>query len=201
MKTYLLSAGPTPPVRYLAALSAVGARGIPWTPHTDPTPFDGLLLCGGGDPEPALFGQENKGSYAIDRRRDQRELGLLHRFLQMKKPVLAICRGHQLLNVAFGGSLVQHLPTAHLHMGAGEDLWHPVEATDLLCRLYGPRFTVNSCHHQGLDRLGRGLLPIAHAPDGVVEGVTHRTLPVLGVQFHPERMEQGTPLFDHFVHL
>ncbi len=196
MKQILLAAGDRLPVRYIAALHGVGARPTVDDGHREPLDFDGLVLCGGGDPEPALYGRPTEGSYAIDRQRDQRELWLLHRFLGAKRPVLAICRGHQLLNVAFGGSLIQHLPTAHLHQGQGGDLWHPVEARGPLKQLLGPSPTVNSAHHQGIDRLGRGLQVMATAPDGLIEGVVHQHLPVWGVQFHPERMDRGERLFE-----
>ena len=201
MKQILLSAGDTTPVRYLSALKKAGAEGVQWKESMSPDAFDGLILCGGGDPEPALFGEENNGSYGISKARDRKDLWLIHQFLQAKKPILGICRGHQILNVAFGGSLIQHLPTVNEHMGLGGDLWHDIRTDSLLKKLYGRKMSVNSCHHQGLDRLGRGLLPIAFAPDGVVEAIAHEKLPVMGVQFHPERMERGDRLFEWFLTL
>ncbi len=199
MKKILLSAGQKEPVRYMAAVRAAGGDGVKWKEGMSPSAFDGLILCGGGDPEPALFGEENKGSYAIDRERDRQDLWLIHQFLREQKPILGICRGHQLLNVAFGGSLIQHLPTAQMHLGSGEDLWHPLRTEGFLKKLYGRTLTANSCHHQGLSRLGRGLSPAAFAPDGVVEAIQHETLPLFGVQFHPERMAEGARLFHWFL--
>ena len=164
-----------------------------------PSGFDGLILCGGGDPEPALFGEENNGSYGISEERDAQDLWLIHQFLRIQKPILGICRGHQLLIVAFGGSLIQHLPTVNEHMGLGGDLWHDIHIHGFLRPLYGRKMTVNSCHHQGLARMGRGLSPIAHTPDGVVEAIAHERLPVYGLQFHPERMEKGNRLFEWWL--
>lgn len=201
MKKILLSADEKEPVRYLAALQRAGGRGVRWKEGMSPFAFDGLILCGGGDPEPALFGEENKGSYGINTMRDRQDLWLIHQFLREEKPILGICRGHQILNVAFGGSLYQHLPTANRHLGAGEDLWHEVRADGFLKSLYGKTFSVNSCHHQGLNRIGRGLSPAAFAADGVVEAVEHQRLPVFGVQFHPERMPTGDRLFEWFLNI
>ena len=199
MKKILLSAGIKEPVRYMAAVRNAGGEAMKWKEGMSPAAFDGLILCGGGDPEPALFGQENQGSYGMDRQRDRQDLWLIHQFLRDQKPILGICRGHQILNVAFGGSLIQHLPTVQDHMGSGEDLWHELRTDGFLKRLYGRRLTVNSCHHQGLDRLGRGFSPVAFAADGVVEAIQHEKLPLFGVQFHPERMEGGSRLFEWFL--
>lgn len=201
MRKILLSAGETEPVRYLAALQKAGGDGIKWKEGMSPFAFDGLILCGGGDPEPALFGEENNGSFGISTMRDRQDLWLIHQFLREEKPILGICRGHQILNVAFGGSLFQHLPTVNDHMGLGGDLWHEIRADGFLKKLYGRKLTVNSCHHQGLDRIGRGFSPIAFAADGVAEAIEHNRLPVYGVQFHPERMPDGHRLFEWFLQL
>ncbi len=200
MKRILMTAEGVP-THYFNALNACGAEGILASAETDPAGFDGLLLCGGGDPEPALFGEKNQGSYSISRERDQLELSCIHTFLKAGKPILGICRGNQILNVAFGGTLIQHLPTANNHIAAGRDQYHLIYTEGLLKKLYGRKVTVNSSHHQGLGRLGRGLRAIATAPDGVVEAIAHEQLPVLGVQFHPERMERGLLLFEYFLKL
>lgn len=200
MKKILLTAE-VPPVRYLRALQRLGASGTVATAETDPAAFDGLLLCGGGDPDPALFGEKNQGSYAISRERDRLELSCVHSFLQAQKPILGICRGNQLLNIAFGGSLIQHLPTAENHIAPGAECFHEIRTEGFLKRIYGPRALVNSSHHQGLGRIGRGLRVVAAAPDGVAEGLEHERLPVFGVQFHPERMESGLPVLESFLKL
>ena len=199
MKRILLTTSASPPSHYIRALKAVGAE--PWVAaaDTDLEAFDGLILCGGGDPEPALFGQKNQGSYGISRERDRLELSCIHHFLKAKKPILGICRGNQMLNVAFGGSLIQHLPNAMNHIAPGEDVFHDVRTDGLLKKLYGRKLRTNSSHHQGIGRVGRGLKVLGVAPDGVVEALGHEYLPVLGVQFHPERMENGLPIFEQFL--
>ena len=142
--------------------------------------------------DPALYGQTNQGSRGIDRARDDAELALLDAFLGAGKPVLAICRGHQVVNVWLGGDLIQDLdPALAPFHGDGEmDRVHPIRAGEgtLLHRLYGSVLTVNSSHHQALGRLGDSLTTAAQSEGGVVEAVEHRGLPLISVQFHPERM-------------
>jgi len=127
--------------------------------------------------------------------------------------VMGICRGFQLLNVAFGGSLVQDLPNASFHRSeALYGLTHTVTALrdSIHYRYYGEEFSVNSCHHQGVLRLGKSLRATAFSPDGLVEAVEHESLPVFGVQWHPERLcgeylrpdaVDGAPLFRYFIRL
>ena len=152
--------------------------------------------------DPVLFGQENRGSNPPDRERDRAELALAEAFLTWERPVLGICRGMQVLNVFFGGALLQDLP-GH-SQAAGRDRLHRVRtAPSPLRELYGQDVVVNSAHHQAADRLGSGLRAVQWAPDGVVEAAVHETLPAWGVQWHPERLSgpfalpgaaEGTPL-------
>ena len=188
----LISTGGGDASQYLAAVEAAGGVGeARYLPPPD-LGCDGLLLTGGDDIDPALFGQENWASRGIDRARDQAELALLDAFLGANKPVLAICRGHQAVNVWLGGDLIQDLgqPLVSFHQKEGGDQVHLVRAAEgsLPRRLYGPVFPVNSSHHQGLGRLGRGLRASARSEGGVIEAVEHGTLPLISVQFHPERM-------------
>ena len=174
-------------------MAAAGADGHPvYCPQTD-LRFDGLLLTGGGDIEPALFGQPPKGSNPPDRERDKAELSLCADFLAAGKPILGICRGCQILNVALGGSLVQDLGPLnqrHITRADGRDNSHPVCALpgSLLFGLFGATFWVNSAHHQAVDAPGDGLIVTARSQCGVAECVELPHRPVLGVQFHPERM-------------
>lgn len=177
---------------YIAAIEAAGGRAdARYLPAPDLS-YDGLLLAGGDDIDPALFGQADRGSRGIDRARDEAELALLDAFLGAGKPVLAVCRGHQVVNVWLGGDLVQDLDPslASFHGGGEGDRAHLIKAAEgsLLHRLYGPVFPVNSAHHQALGRLGRGLSAAARSEGGVVEAAEHDALPLISVQFHPERM-------------
>ena len=191
MKTIALPGYEKNVKNYIAALEAMGMAPVITLDADEASRCDGLLLPGGGDVDPARFGQEDRGSRDIDPALDQAQLAVLDVFVRAKKPILGICRGHQVLNVYFGGDLVQDLPTAEEHMAHDHaDSVHPISIApdSLLHRLHGPRAAVNSSHHQGLDRIGKGLRVTAMAPDGVIEAVEHETLPILGVQFHPERM-------------
>lgn len=199
MRKILITAGKAEPTRYLLALEKAGAKGFLCNSETNPKEFDGLLLCGGGDIHPELYGAQNEGSYGISRKRDQLDLACIHSFIMERKPILGICRGIQILNVAFGGTLVQHLPNTDRHMGIDGDLWHEIRTDGILKNLFGPSFLVNSAHHQAICRLGRGMIPIAFSHDGCVEGIIHDRLPILGLQFHPERMEGGQKIFQYFI--
>ena len=179
MKSIYLS---EPLSNYERALLLAGVR-----PAGAPGEADALVLPGGGDLHPRLYGQRLCGAEDIDEARDARELALAEAFLRRGLPVFGICRGLQLLNVFFGGTLHQHIEGHSRREGC--DRLHPVCAEGgLLCALYGPRFTVNSAHHQAVDRLGAGLRVLARADDGTVEALAHGHLPVFAVQWHPERL-------------
>lgn len=199
---------------YCRAVRHAGGLPVPGYAPAPDLSCAGLVLCGGGDIDPGRFGQPNRGSQPPDPRRDEAELTLARAFLQAGRPILGICRGMQLLNVALGGTLIQDLPPdlRPFHVRESQDKVHPVRAEEdsLLGRLYGPLFFVNSAHHQAVDRLGEGLRATVWAEGGFPEGMEHRSLPVFGVQFHPERMSgplkrtdtvDGALLLDHFVDL
>lgn len=156
-----------------------------------------LLLPGGGDITPAFFGQQNHGSRSIDTELDLLQMQALEIFLQQGKPVLGICKGLQMINVTLGGTIIQHLPTAASHQWNGTDQNHRVyhsslTRTDFFYQLYGLSALVNSAHHQAVDRLGKNLLPVCRAGDNIIEGIRHTFLPVIAVQWHPERMPDGS---------
>lgn len=165
----------------------------------------GLILTGGGDIDPARFGQTPHPATAdVSAARDGLELGLAARALAERRPLLAICRGLQVLNVACGGTLRQDIPgvipgpIAHSQKEPRAQATHDVkveagaELGEVLGRL---DVAVNSLHHQAVDRLGRGLRAVAWAPDGVIEGIElaeHRGF-VLGIQWHPEDLAGHDP--------
>ena len=123
----------------------------------------------------------------VEPERDQEELALLAMFAAIKRPVLGICRGLQTINVFFGGTLLQDIQG---HSAAeGIDRFHRVyTAPSFLRELYGEEGIVNSAHHQAIERLGADLEAIQWAPDGTVEALIHRNLPIWAVQWHPERL-------------
>jgi len=208
----------TLPGEYVAAVERAG--GVPLLIPPSPAHaqrylelVDGLVLAGGGDLDPAHYGDAaHETLYGIDARRDELEIALARRIVERCQPALAICRGLQVLNVALGGSLIQHLPAA-----VGEDVLHralPREPTPHAVRLAaGSRlaaiigatdFAPMSWHHQAIRALAPGLEAVAHAPDGTIEAVELAAHPwLIAVQWHPELTAQRDPaqqrLFDALV--
>ncbi len=170
---------------------------------------DGFLFSGGADLDPSLYGDESvhPETYGVDDERDSFELELMRAAIAADKPVLCICRGIQVLNVAYGGSLVQHIPDdiadplTHRQFHANIPADQPshtvaVASGSLLESVYGvSTLQVNSLHHQAVSEAGDGLGVDGVAPDGVIEAMS---LPdaafVLGVQWHPEMMQSADPL-------
>lgn len=176
--------------KYLDALNALGTEYEVSLDSCLAKMYDKLILPGGADIDPKYFGEENSGSEGIDKEMDEGQFELLDAFVKAGKPVLGVCRGCQIVNVYFGGSLYQNLPTADAHKAiSGEDQYHGVKSVQesVMQKLYGNEFRVNSTHHQGCKQIGNGLFPTLFAADGVVEALEHKQLPVLAVQWHPER--------------
>jgi putative glutamine amidotransferase len=199
------------PAQYVEAVERAGGRAL----LVPPSPggqdelldaLDGLIFSGGSDLEPETYGQdphpETKG---VHPERDEAELALLTAALERDLPVLAICRGSQVLNVALGGDLVQHLPEVvgdekHKHT-PGEFADHDVELEPgtRVAQLLGDRAPVKSHHHQGFGRLGEGLVEAARAEDGTIEAVEDPSRRfALGVLWHPEAGED-LKLFEELV--
>ena len=187
---------------YVTAVAAAGGIPVvlPPLPGIEVEPlldrFAGVCLSGGPDLSPSSYGAAPHAELGpTEPEADRFELELTRLAWERDLPMLAICRGSQTLNVARGGTLVQHLPElegvtiAHRQTEPGDAVTHEVEvvAGSLLARLVGTRVEVNSFHHQGLDRIGDGLRVVAHSPDGVVEGIegVDRRF-VVGVQWHAE---------------
>ncbi len=162
--------------------------------------LDGLVLTGGGDIHPARYGAHTGPNLSgLDCRRDDLEITLAGWALEAGLPLLGICRGHQLLNVAHGGTLIQDIPTDVPHAGrhdaprAGEGpVRHAVHlraGSRLRELIGGTSLVVNSYHHQAVCAVGQGVLVSAAADDGIIEGIEVGGHPfALGVQWHPERM-------------
>ena len=191
---------------YLTAVQRAGGIPVLLTPQLDVGArerlferLDGLMLTGGGDIDPARFGEAGDARvYDVSAARDTLELELTERAVAERLPLLAICRGIQVLNVALGGTLYQDIPSdpgspiEHSQTERRDRPTHAVkvlgEGTRLAAILGALELEVNSFHHQAVKRLGHGLREVAWAPDGIIEGVE---LPatdafVVGVQWHPE---------------
>jgi putative glutamine amidotransferase len=199
------------PAAYVRAVEAAGGRALLVPPSTDGIEetldrLDGLLFSGGSDLGPELYGQEaHPETNDIVPERDRAELALLRTALERDLPVLAVCRGSQVLNVALGGDLVQHLPEVvgdekHKHTpGSFADHDVDVVAGSRIQRILGDRAPVKSHHHQGYGRLGEGLHEAARAEDGTVEAVEDPSRRfTVGVLWHPEAGEDFA-LFEELV--
>ena len=175
---------------YVSALRDAGLGSVISPALDESDGCGGLLLCGGGDSDPNLYGQDDLFCRKVDLKRDLKELALVRRFAAARRPILGICRGHQLLNFAFGGDLYQDLPTAGHHTDLGDrDRLHDTRIAPgtFLAELYGPGARVTSAHHQAVGRLAPHFRAIQWTADGVVEAMACEKLPIIGLQWHPER--------------
>lgn len=177
------------------SMRKLGAQVCAVNAHTDISGFDGLILPGGGDIHPSRYGEKKAGSKNINNKLDNMQFAVLDKFVKAGKPVFGVCKGIQVINVYFGGSLNQNIKK---HMG----VWHYVTKTadSRFFSVYGKRQRVLSYHHQSIKKLGNGLRIIQKAKGGTVEAVEHATLPVYGVQYHPEAMEaSGKKILKKFL--
>jgi putative glutamine amidotransferase len=199
------------PYDYVRAVERAGGRALLVPPSVDGVEetldaLDGLVLSGGNDVDPDAYGAEAHAETSATRpERDRGELALLEGALARDLPVLAVCRGFQVLNVARGGDLVQHLPDvvgSELHRevkGVFSDHGVKIDDGSRLGSVLGDRAPVKSHHHQGVGRVGEGLVEVAWADDGTVEGLEdpERRFAV-GVLWHPEAGEDQK-LFEALV--
>ena len=214
------------------SLAVAAAGGLPWIAPALPAPellaaavarCDGVLLSGGDDIQPQLYAPKLSPKLArtvseTDPERDLFELMLVAEIFRQGKPVFAICRGHQLMNVAFGGTLIVDIASQvpgsleHSRLDLKNEVVHDAELTDgsLLATIVGDKkLGVNSSHHQAIGKLAEPFVVTARSRDGVIEAMelkpgAARSLPFfLAVQFHPERLQGRHPghrrLFQHFV--
>ena len=193
---------------YRRAVTAAGAEPIDLMPGTKTLPeLDGLLLPGGWDVDPSFYGEQRDEKVGdTDPELDETELTLFRQARERRLPILGICRGQQVINVAMGGSLVQHLEDHDARALGRSHLAHTIEvdpASELGKAAGEDEIHVNSLHHQAIKRLADGLQESAHGEDGTVEGVESSDGLIVAVQCHPEELTGDLPwarkLFERFV--
>jgi putative glutamine amidotransferase len=195
-------------VPYRRAVTAAGADPVDLVPGTTALPeLDGLLLPGGWDVDPSFYGEPpNEKVVETDPELDETELSMFRQARERELPVLGICRGQQVINVAMGGSLVQHLEGHEVRAHGRSHLAHSIEVnpTSELGQAAGThQIRVNSFHHQAIRELAEGLHQTARGDDGTVEGVESDDGLIVAVQCHPEELTTDLPwarnLFERFV--
>jgi len=193
---------------YRRAVEAAGAEPVDLPPGTERLPaVDGLLLPGGWDVDPSLYGETKDVKVGpIDRELDETELEMFKQARARELPVLGICRGQQVINVAMGGSLVQHLEGHEVREHGRTHLAHTIEvdpSSELGEAAGEHKIRVNSFHHQAVKELAPGLHQSATGEDGTVEGVESDDGLIVAVQCHPEELTTDLPwarkLFERFV--
>lgn len=161
--------------------------------------LDGLILSGGADINPLLYGEEFKnGIGVVSLERDRGEMLFLEEFIKSGKPILGICRGHQLLNVFMGGTLFQDLKYTNTEVVKHRQDFYPdmpvhkvkiIDKDNILADLFGEEIFTNSFHHQAVNKIGKDLTPIAVASDGIIEAFQMKNHKFFyGIQWHPEMM-------------
>ena len=195
-------------VAYRQAVAAAGAEPVDLVPGTTDLPaVDGLLLPGGWDVDPSFYGEARDEKVGdTDPELDATELALFRQARKRAIPVLGICRGQQVINVAMGGSLVQHLEGHEVRALGRRHLAHTIEVdpeSELGQAAGEHKIRVNSLHHQAIRELAGGLQETARGEDGTVEGVESDDGLIVAVQCHPEELTTDLPwarrLFERFV--
>ena len=193
---------------YRRAVEAAGAEPVDVAPGAERLPeVDGLLLPGGWDVDPSLYGEKKDEKVGpIDRELDDTELLMFKQARERELPVLGICRGQQVINVAMGGTLVQHLEDHDIRTHGRSHLAHTIEvdpSSELGHAAGEHKIRVNSFHHQAVKQLAPGLHESATGEDGTVEGVETDDGLIVAVQCHPEELTTDLPwarrLFERFV--
>lgn len=195
-------------VPYRRAVEAAGAEAVELPPGSATVAdLDGLLLPGGWDVDPELYGEKPDAKLGpIDRELDDTELRLFHLAREKKLPIMGICRGQQVINVAMGGSLIQHMEDHDAREIGRAYLAHTVEVdpkSELARAAGGSTIKVNSLHHQAVKAVAPGLHESARGEDGTVEGLESDDGLIVAVQCHPEELAVDLPwaskLFERFV--
>lgn len=205
MKILLLEEKPM--TNYEAVLKHLGVDYTLSTDYSDE--YDGLLVPGGVDVNPKYYGESNTECMSIDEQLDAKQLAAIQYFIEKKKPIFGICRGHQIINVALGGSLIQDIKSniEHRWKNPGDSIHTTNNTSGFMKQLYGDNCVINSSHHQAIKAPAEGFEVISTSDDGIVEALEHTTLPIMTVQFHPERLclafaneetIDGLKLFEYF---
>lgn len=209
-KKILIPGRPELTKNYEAAVISYGA--LPVVSLSEPSieEFELLILPGGGDIHPSFFNQTNTASQNLDYELDKAQFRFLELFLKAGKPVIGICKGMQLINVYFGGNILQNMTADQLavHAYQEEDSYHLIFFNTLSPmplgdgrQLFPGKTQVNSAHHQCINHLGQGLTTLQYSLDYVPETIAHISLPVLGFQWHPERLfRNGKDSLGPFLH-
>jgi putative glutamine amidotransferase len=193
-------------VDYVDAVLASGGLPVHLPMSVDPAEFagrlDGLILSGGADIDPAQYGAgPDPDLESVDPDRDAFELAMAQIAIQTSMPTLGICRGIQVLNVAAGGTLVQHRPDHARFDSAPDADVHAVtiDADSVAGAAYGIQHDVNSFHHQVVGDVGAGIRVVGRADDGDIEAIEFDNKPIVGIQWHPEMYRRQDPIFDWLV--
>lgn len=183
---------------YVDSCIKVGLNPTTTYSYIDHSLFDCLILTGGMDVDPSLYGKERNSTITLtDIEYDKVCLKLIDEFYKNKKPILGICRGLQLINVYFNGTLNLDIKNHKLK----DDCLHEIKNLEnsFLYKIYGPIAFVNSSHHQSIDKLGCGLTITSTSKDNVIEGIEKDN--IIAVQWHPERMTDGIKIFEYFKNM
>jgi putative glutamine amidotransferase len=209
--------GPAYYAPYLRAVEAAGGEAVALSPAPDGLPaaaataliggIDGLLVPGGWDVDPPAYGEARQEETPnVDPPLDLTEIALVRAAVDSRMPVFGICRGQQVINVALGGSLRQHIDGHDMHGHPRDLLAHSIDVipgSELSKVTPGDRMMVNSLHHQSVKEVAPGLHATAHSPDGIVEGIESSDGMIVAVQCHPEELlnQEGwaMALFTRFV--
>lgn len=196
-------------INYDRAIRAVGAEAVFSENVKRALDCDALLLAGGGDVSPCFYRSREKNCKSVSLTRDMCEQYLLARFERANAPVMGVCRGLQMINVYFSGTLAQSIEKARLHYDETRDVYHETENNSGFMRdIFGKNLFVNSCHRQKIDLPGKNVVPCAFSPDGVIEAAYRKGTKIFGVQFHPERpfsaagdLSKGLLIYEYFLSL
>lgn len=206
MKKIFVYGDPAVLVNYNRAVNDSGAECVISENVADAKRCDALLLAGGGDVSPCLYKTARTNCKAVSLKRDISELYLIALFLHRKAPIMGVCRGLQILNVFFDGTLNQSILHEEIHYAKNKDVTHKITDSKkgFMRELFGENLIVNSAHRQSVNKLGKGLIICAKSNDNVIEAFEHKDEKVIAVQFHPERMGEinarvRTFIYDYFI--